>query len=126
MFRLRLPVIAAPMFLVSGPTLVVSACKAGVLGTFPALNTRSDTTLDEWLSTISKGVGDRPYGVNLIVHKTNKRLDSSLAQVVKHKVPLVITSLGLSKDLVESVHSYGGQVFHDVTNIVHARKAINV
>ncbi|KAI8899131.1 putative dioxygenase protein [Globomyces pollinis-pini] len=122
---LRLPVIAAPMFLVSGPSLVIASCKAGIIGTFPALNPRTEPLLNEWLTQIRSELDPTtPFGVNLIVHKTNKRLDGNLEQIVKHKVPLVITSLGAAKDVVDAVHEYGGVVFHDVTNITHARKAI--
>lgn len=123
--RLRLPLIAAPMFLVSGPKLVTAACKAGVLGTFPALNQRSSEGYEAWLEEIAGALGpdDAPYGVNLIVHKTNPRLQADLELTVKHKVPLVITSLGAVKDVVDAVHSYGGLVFHDVVNVRHAMKA---
>ncbi|KAI8928890.1 putative 2-nitropropane dioxygenase [Entophlyctis helioformis] len=130
--QLRLPVIAAPMFLVSGTDLVVAACRQGIVGTFPALNARTDTVLDTWLTDIGRGLNQpgastavAPYGVNLIVHKTNKRLDGNLKRIVDHKVPLVITSLGAVRDIVDAVHSYGGVVFHDVTNVHHARKAIS-
>ncbi|KAJ3270025.1 hypothetical protein HDV01_000736 [Terramyces sp. JEL0728] len=123
--KLRLPVVAAPMFLVSGPELVIASCKAGVLGTFPALNPRTDKLLDEWLTKIKSEINNAPYGVNLIVHKTNNRLETNIEQIVKHKVPVVITSLGAVKDVVDEIHGYGGVVFHDVTNIVHARKAIS-
>jgi len=123
--RLRVPVVAAPMFLVSGPDLVVACCRAGVVGTFPALNRRSSADLDEWLAAVESGLGptDAPYGVNLIVHATNTRLESDLAVVVEHEVPLVITSLGAVPEVVAAVHSYGGVVFHDITTLRHARKA---
>ncbi len=126
--RLRLPVVAAPMFLVSGPELVVAACKAGVLGTFPALNQRSSEGFEAWLTEIREALeplGDTaaPYGVNLIVHRTNPRLEADLALCVEHRVPVVITSLGAVADLVDAVHGYGGVVFHDVVNLRHARKA---
>jgi nitronate monooxygenase len=131
--RLRLPAIAAPMFLVSGPELVTEACKAGVMGTFPALNQRSSEGYEEWLVEIKETLAahDRanpdapaaPYGVNLIVHHSNPRLQADLELTVKHKVPVVITSLGAVSDLVDAVHSYGGLVFHDVINIRHAQKA---
>lgn len=123
--RLRLPVVAAPMFLVSGPELVIAACRAGVLGTFPSQNQRTTAGLEEWLLTIQAALGpdDAPFGVNLIVHGTNARLAADLAVVVAHRVPVVITSLGVAADVVAAVHSYGGVVFHDVTNAAHARKA---
>lgn len=123
--RLRVPVVAAPMFLVSGPDLVIGACRAGVLGTFPALNQRTTAGLAEWLTLIEGALGpdDAPFGVNLIVHRTNARLADDLAVVVRHRVPVVITSLGAAPEVVAAVHSYGGVVFHDVTNAAHARKA---
>lgn len=123
--RLRLPAIAAPMFLVSGPELVIAACKAGVVGTFPALNSRTTEGFDAWLDEIEAALGpdDAPYGVNLIVHKSNDRVQQDLEICVRHKVPLIITSLGAVPELVDEVHSYGGLVFHDVINMRHARKA---
>jgi nitronate monooxygenase len=125
--HLRLPVVAAPMFLVSGPALVVAASKSGVLGTFPALNQRSSEGFDDWLSEIEDGLaGDpkaAPYGVNLIVHRSNPRVEADLALCVKHKVPVVITSLGAVADLVDTVHASGGVVFLDVINRRHAEKA---
>lgn len=123
--RLRLPVVAAPMFLVSGPDLVVAACRAGVLGTFPALNQRTTVGLEEWLTALDSALtpDDAPYGVNLIVHGSNRRLAADLAAVVAHRVPVVITSLGAVPDVVDAVHSYGGLVFHDVTTARHAHKA---
>jgi nitronate monooxygenase len=122
---LRLPVIAAPMFLVSGPELVISACRSGVVGTFPALNQRTTEGYGQWLDQIRSALGpeDAAYGVNLIVHPTNPRLRADLEVTVEHRVPLVITSLGAVRDVVDAVHSYGGLVFHDVTTTRHARKA---
>lgn len=119
----KLPVIVAPMFLVSGIELVVASSKNGLLGTFPALNARTTEDFEQWLITIKEKLGDLPYGVNLIVHKSNPRLKADLEICAKHKVPLVITSLGAVKDVVDTVHSYGGLVFHDVTNVYHAKKA---
>lgn len=123
--KLRLPVVAAPMFLVSGPELVVASCRAGVLGTFPALNQRTSDGLRHWLRQIEEGLTqeDAPYGVNLIVHPTNARLHADLQVVVEHRVPVVITSLGAVPDVVQAVHSYGGIVLHDVTTLRHAQKA---
>ncbi|MFS8035642.1 NAD(P)H-dependent flavin oxidoreductase [Xanthobacter sp. AM11] len=125
--RLAVPAIAAPMFLVSGPDLVAETCRAGVLGTFPALNARSTALYGDWLDTISGRLaaapGAAPFGVNLIVHKTNARLAADLAVTVEKKVPLVITSLGAVRDVVDAVHSYGGLVFHDVISRRHAEKA---
>lgn len=124
--RVRLPVIAAPMFLVSNPALVAACCHAGVVGTFPALNQRTTAGFVEWLEQLEASLRptDAPYGVNLIVHKTNPRLAADLEQVVKHRVPLVITSLGAVREVVEAVHGYGGLVFHDIVNARHAAKAI--
>lgn len=123
--RLRLPVVAAPMFLVSGPGLVVAACRAGVLGTFPALNQRTTAGFDEWLVSIADALAprDAPFGVNLVVHRSNARLPDDLAAVVARRVPVVITSLGAASEVVDAVHAYGGVVFHDVTTARHARKA---
>lgn len=123
---LRLPLIAAPMFLVSGPSLVSACCRAGVIGTFPALNQRTSEGFGDWLDEIDAALSDieHPgYGVNLIVHQSNPRLEADLERIVEHRVPLVITSLGAVPSLVEAVHAYGGQVFHDVVNLRHARKA---
>ncbi len=126
--RLRLPVIAAPMFLASGPELVTACCRAGICGTFPALNQRTSDGFADWLRAIEADLADddnpAPFGVNLIVHKSNARLEADLKIVVAHKVPLVITSLGAVKAVVDAVHSYGGLVFHDVTNRRHAEKAV--
>jgi nitronate monooxygenase len=121
------------MFLVSGPTLVSETCKGGVVGSFPALNNRTTEGFDEWLTEIEEdlaafeaetGRKAAPYGVNLIVHKSNPRVQADLDIIVKHKTPLVITSLGAVAELVEAVQSYGGVVFHDVTNMRHARSAM--
>lgn len=120
---LRLPAVAAPMFLASGPDLVVETCRAGLLGTFPALNRRSTEGFGDWLSEIRDRIGKAPYGVNLIVHRSNPRLQADLAQVLAHKVPVVITSLGAVAEVVQAVQSYGGLVFHDVINARHAEKA---
>lgn len=129
--RLRLPVIAAPMFLGSGVDLVVGACRAGVVGTFPALNLRTTEDFDGWLTQIDEALAEpdgsgrepAPYGVNFVVHRTNKRIEADLEKIVEHQVPIVITSLGAAKEVVEAVHSYGGLVFHDVVNAAFARKA---
>jgi len=125
--RLRLPVIAAPMFLGSGPDLVVEACRAGLVGTFPALNQRTSEGYEAWLDEISSRLsahpGAAPFGVNLVVHTSNPRLAADLELTVRHRVPLVITSLGAAQEVVAAVHAYGGIVFHDVVNLRHARKA---
>lgn len=129
--RLRLPVIAAPMFLGSGVDLVVGACRSGVVGTFPALNLRTTEDFDAWLTQIDEALAEpdesgrepAPYGVNFVVHRTNKRIEADLEKIVEHQVPIVITSLGAAKEVVDAVHSYGGLVFHDVVNAAFARKA---
>jgi len=124
--RLKLPVVAAPMFLVSGPALVIAACRAGVVGSFPALNARPIAQLDAWLEQIGAALSeaDAPFAVNLIVHRSNSRLAEDTDLVVRHRVPIVITSVGHPGDIVEKVHAYGGLVWHDVTNLYHAKKAI--
>lgn len=123
---LRLPVIAAPMFIVSNPELVVAQVRAGIIGSFPALNARPASQLDEWLHRITEETQGcaAPFAVNLIVHRTNPRLDEDLAILEKWKVPLVITSLGANADVNAAVHSWGGMVFHDVIDDVFARKAV--
>jgi nitronate monooxygenase len=127
-----LPVIAAPMFLVSGPELVIECCKNGVVGTFPALNERTSEGFEQWLieiketlSEFEKTTGKKaaPFGVNLIVHPTNTRLQKDVELCIIHKVPLVITSLGAISILVDAIHSYGGLVFHDIVKKRHAEKA---
>lgn len=125
--NLSLPLIAAPMFLVSGPELVIACCRSGVVGSFPALNQRSSEGYGQWLQEINSalGEGDAPYAVNLIVHKTNPRLAADIALTVKYKVPIVITSLGAASEVVEAVHSYGGLVYHDVINTRFAKKALD-
>jgi nitronate monooxygenase len=129
---LVIPAIAAPMFLVSGPDLVVETCRSGIMGTFPALNQRTSEGYAEWLHEIQErlhgieaatGVAPSPFGVNLIVHKSTGRLGRDLEITVQHRVPIVITSLGAVRDVVDSIHSYGGLVFHDVIHIRHAQKA---
>ncbi len=113
------------MFIVSYPELVIACCKAGIAGTFPSLNARTPEDLDAWLARIEAETKDAaPFGVNLIVHKTNPRLAADLALCARHKVPFVITSVGEPSAVVDAVHAYGGIVFHDVTNIRHAKKAL--
>lgn len=122
---LRLPVIAAPMFLVSGPELVIAACKAGIGGAFPTPNCRTLEDLDRWMDEITSAVspGDGPWIANLITHSTNARLPEDLAMVARYKPPIVITALGSPKPVMETVKAYGGQVFADVVNMKLARKA---
>lgn len=123
--KLRLPLVAAPMFLVSNPDLVLACCKNGVVGSFPALNQRESSGFKQWLEQIEAGLtpDSAPYAVNLIVHKSNPRLQADLAICIELQVPIVITSLGAVKELVDAVHEYGGLVFHDVTTRRHAEKA---
>jgi nitronate monooxygenase len=123
--RLRLPLVAAPMFLVSNPQLVLACCNGGIVGSFPALNQRDSRGFADWLEQIKAGLNATaaPYAVNLIVHGSNPRLQADLAICVEQQVPIVITSLGAVKELVDAVHSYGGLVFHDVTTRRHAEKA---
>lgn len=125
--RLRLPVVAAPMFLISNPRLVLACCASGIVGSFPALNQRDSAGFKAWLEEIEAGLAQlpapAPYAVNLIVHPSNPRLQADLALCVEHRVPIVITSLGAVKEVVDAVHGYGGLVFHDVTTRRHAEKA---
>ncbi len=131
--NLRLPVIGAPMFIVSTPDLVIAQCKAGIVGAFPALNARPQSALDEWLDRITseldayrKANPDKPvapFAVNQIVHASNDRLQADMETCVKYEVPIIITSLRPPSEVVEAVHGYGGLVFHDVINLRHARKA---
>lgn len=132
--RLRLPLVGAPMFIVSGPELVAAQCKAGVVGGFPSLNARPLSQLDEWLAQLSEELAAAlatatvadpiaPFAVNLIVHASNNRLAEDIALVVKYRVPVVITSLSPPAEVVAAVHSYGGVVFHDVISRRHAEKA---
>lgn len=132
--RFSVPAIAAPMFLVSGPELVIETCKAGVAGTFPAMNARPAAQLDEWLTRIDAELAAHraaspdapcaPHGVNLILHASNVRLQEDLEILVRHRVPIVITSLGNPAEVVKVVHGYGGLVLSDVVHAYHARKAI--
>ena len=132
--RLSIPAIGSPLFIVSGPDLVIAQCKAGVVGSFPALNARPATLLDEWLHRIKEELAahdkahpDRlsaPFAVNQIVHKSNNRLDQDMAVCEKHKVPMVITSLGAREELNQAVHAWGGITFHDVINQKFAHKAV--
>ncbi|MDP9592280.1 UNVERIFIED_ORG: nitronate monooxygenase [Shinella zoogloeoides] len=132
--KLRLPVVAAPLFIISHPALTIAQCKAGVVGAFPALNARPESQLDEWLAEITEALAahdakhpDRPaapFAVNQIVHRSNKRLEHDLAMCVKYKVPVVISSLGAVPEVNAAIHSYGGIVLHDVINNRHANSAI--
>jgi nitronate monooxygenase len=126
--RLKLPVIAAPMFIAGNPQLVIEQCKAGIVGSFPALNARPKEALDAWLTEIEIALAGQPdaapYAVNQIVHKSNDRLAHDVEVCVRHKVPITITSLRAPTEVVAAVHSYGGIVLHDVINVRHAEKAL--
>jgi nitronate monooxygenase len=132
---LALPVIGAPMFIVSGPELVIAQCKAGIVGSFPALNARPAHMLDEWIARIKQTLGEfrsanpdqkiAPFAVNQIVHASNDRLLHDVDVCAKHEVPIIITSLRAPREVVERVHAYGGIVLHDVTTIRHAKKALD-
>ncbi|MEM5518330.1 nitronate monooxygenase family protein [Henriciella sp. AS95] len=132
--KLRLPLIASPLFIISNPELVIAQCKAGIVGSFPSLNARPESLLDEWLHQITEELAawdkanpdtpSAPFAVNQIVHKTNNRLDHDVALCEKYKVPLIITSLAANTDIFSTVQSYGGIVMHDVINNRFARKAI--
>jgi len=132
--RLRLPVVGAPLFIVSNPDLVIAQCTAGVVGSFPALNARPAAKLEEWLQRITTelaeydaahpGQPSAPFAVNQIVHKSNDRLMHDVEMCVKYKVPVVITSLGARPEVNEAIHSYGGIVLHDVINVAFAKKAL--
>ncbi|KHK91229.1 NAD(P)H-dependent flavin oxidoreductase [Novosphingobium malaysiense] len=124
--RLRLPVIAAPMFIVSNPDLVIAQVRSGIVGSFPALNARPASQLDEWLHRITEETTSctAPFAVNMIVHRTNNRLEEDLKTLEKWKVPLVITSLGANEEVNAAVHGWGGMVMHDVIDNAFARKAV--
>src|SRR5271168_1529385 len=132
--RLRLPVIGSPLFIVSGPELVIAQCKAGIVGSFPSLNARPISQLDEWLAEITETLADydrahpdapsAPFAVNQIVHKTNNRLEEDVELCAKYKAPVLITSLGAREDVNAAAHAWGGVVLHDVINDRFARKAI--
>ncbi|EHP37994.1 dioxygenase related to 2-nitropropane dioxygenase [Cupriavidus basilensis OR16] len=132
--RLSLPVVCSPLFIISNPDLVIAQCKAGVVGSFPALNARPGPVLNDWLDRITTELAEHdakhpdrpaaPFAVNQIVHKSNDRLDHDLELCVRYRVPIVITSLGARKEVNDAVHSYGGIVLHDIINNTFARKAI--
>lgn len=132
--NLRLPLIGAPMFIVSQPALVIAQCTSGIVGSFPALNARPQSQLDDWILEIKDGIEQyreehpndpvAPFAVNQIVHKSNSRLYADMETCVKHEVPIIITSLRPPEDVVNAVHAYGGLVFHDVISLRHARKAM--
>jgi nitronate monooxygenase len=132
--QLSLPVIGSPLFINSNPDLVIAQCKAGVVGSFPALNARPQPKLEEWLERITRELEEHraahphqrvaPFAVNQIVHASNDRLMQDMELCIKYRVPIIITSLRAPDELVGAVHAYGGLIFHDVTNIRHAKRAI--
>lgn len=124
--RLSLPLVAAPMFLISGPELVLAACRSGVIGSFPTPNARTVADLDQWMDRIRTALTDKdaPWAANVVVHRSNARLDEDLGLVMRYKAPLVITALGSPRAIVERVHDYGGLVFADVNSVPFARKAV--
>jgi len=132
--KLRLPLIGAPMFIVSRPALVIAQCTSGIVGSFPALNARPQSLLDDWILEIKDGLEQyqeehpddpvAPFAVNQIVHNSNSRIYADMEACVKHEVPIIITSLRPPAEVVQAVHAYGGLVFHDVINLRHARKAM--
>ena len=132
--KVRIPAIASPLFIISNPDLVIAQCKAGMIGSFPSLNARPLEVLDQWLTRITTELAEHdaanpdspaaPFAVNLIVHGSNDRLQEDLALCVKHKVPVIITSLGAKPEINEAIHSYGGVVLHDIINNKFAHKAI--
>ncbi|WP_338452758.1 nitronate monooxygenase family protein [Niallia oryzisoli] len=133
--NLRLPVIGAPLFIISNPKLVIEQCKAGIVGSMPALNARPASLLDEWLAEITEDLADynaknpdrpaAPFAINQIVHKSNERLEHDMELCVKYKVPIIISSLGARKELFDNAHGYGGMVLHDIINNTFAHKAID-
>jgi nitronate monooxygenase len=133
--NLRIPVIGSPLFIISNPKLVIEQCKAGIVGSMPALNARPVSQLDEWLAQITEELADynasnpdrpaAPFAINQIVHKTNDRLEQDMELCVKYKVPIIITSLGAREEINVAAHSYGGFVFHDVINNKYAHKAVD-
>jgi nitronate monooxygenase len=126
--KLRIPVIGAPMFIAGNPRLVIEQCKAGIVGSFPALNARPKEALDQWLTDIESALGGQPkaapFAVNQIVHKSNDRLEHDVEACIRHKVPIIITSLRAPNDVVAKIHAYGGIVLHDVISVRHAEKAL--
>lgn len=126
--RLRMPVLASPLFLISGPDLVVETSKAGVIGSFPSFNQRTSVGYEEWLKDIRQRLtpDDAPWAVQFAVHRTNARLAEDMALTVKYQVPILITALGITREVTDAVHAYGGLVFHDAINMQHARRALEM
>ena len=125
--QLPFPVIGAPLFIISNPKLVIEQCKAGIVGSMPALNARSTAALDEWLAEISEALGpDLPYAINLVAHRTNARLEADFAVLEKYRVPIVVLALSARPELVQGIHAYGGLVFNDIISDYHARKCAEI
>lgn len=126
--RLRLPVLASPLFLISGPDLVVETSKAGVIGSFPSFNQRTSAGYEEWLKDIRRRLSpdDAPWATQFAIHRTNARLAEDMALTVKYQVPILITALGITREVTDAVHAYGGLVFHDAINMHHARRALEM
>ena len=124
--RLRLPILVSPMFLVSGPDMVVESCRAGILGSFPAFNQRTSEGYEAWLKEVRGRMRsvDAPWGTQFSVHRTNRRLDQDLALTIEYQVPILISTLGITREITDAVHSYGGLVFHDAINVRHAKKGL--
>lgn len=124
--RLRLPALASPMFLVSGPDLVTETSRAGVIGSFPSLNQRTSEGLEEWLKDIRGRLtnDDAPWAIQFSIHHTHKRMEADLALTIKYQVPILITAIGVTREATDAIHAYGGLVFHDAINIRHAKKAL--
>lgn len=125
--RLRIPAITSPMFLISGPDLVVETCRAGMIGSFPSLNERTAEGLEQWLKEIRSRLSDHdaPWAIQYTIHPSHKRLDEDIALTIKYQIPILITTIGVSRELIDAIHSYGGLVFHDAINIRHAKKALD-
>lgn len=126
--KLRLPVMAGPMFIASTPELVVAQCRSGIIGSMPALNARATSELDEFIAWIKQELADRdvPYAINLVAHRTNERLEADLEVIVKHRVPIVVLALAANAAIVDAVHGYGGLVFNDIVSDRHARKCADM
>lgn len=123
---MRLPVLVSPMFLVSGPELVIESSRAGVMGSFPAFNQRTSEGYEQWLKTVRSGLdaGSAPWAAQFPVHRSNERLETDLALTIKYEVPILISTIGITREVTDAVHAYGGLVFHDAINVRHAKKAL--
>ncbi len=125
--RLRIPAIASPLFLISGPDLVVETCRAGMVGSFPSFNQRTSEGYGEWLKEIRTRLGgtDAPWAAQFAIHRTNRRQDADMALTIEHQVPILITAIGITREVVDAIHGYGGLVFHDAVNMRHAKRALD-